>query len=279
MPGTAVVTDSTAYLSPQAVADAGIRVVPVEVIVAGKPRREGVDIDAAQVAEALRSWQTITTSRPSPADFTAAYEQAADAGATSAVSIHLSGSMSGTYESALLASRAAPLPVTVLDSRTVAMGLGFGVLAAAAQARTGADAEAVTSAARSVLDGAHVLFYVDTLEYLRRGGRIGAGAALVGTALRVKPLLQVKDGAVVPLEKARTAGRALARLADLAAEAAGTVPCDVAVQHLDSADRAEDLAARLRDLMGCEVSVGEIGAVVGAHVGPGTVAVSIAPKP
>ena len=128
------------------------------------------------------------------------------------------------------------------------------------------------------------LFYVDTLEYLRRGGRIGAAAAIFGSALSVKPLLEIADGRVVPRERVRTASRALARLADLAVEAAGDQPVDVCVSHLANADRAEELAAILTErlaagLEGREVMCGELGAVLGAHVGPGMVAVCVAPRP
>ena len=274
-----VVTDSTAYLTADEVAAAGVTVVPVQVIVAGKSYREGTDIQPAQVAEALREWKVITTSRPTPADFSEAYEAAAAAGAQAVVSIHLSAEMSGTYESAVMAARQASIPVHTVDSRSVAMGMGFPVLAAARVAAAGATLEDVTATAEKVAAGANVLFYVDTLEFLRRGGRIGGAAALFGTALRVKPLLQILDGRVSPLEKARTANKAIARLADITVERLGESTVDVAVQHLSSEERARDLAAELeRRLPGTVISVSEIGAVVGAHVGPGTVAVSFAPK-
>ncbi len=274
-----VVTDSTAYLTEQQVAAAGVTVVPVQVIVAGKSYREGSEIQPAQVADALREWKVITTSRPTPADFAEAYAAAAEAGADAVVSVHLSAQMSGTYESAVMAARQAPVPVHTVDSHSVAMGLGFPVLAAAEVARSGAALEDVAQTAEKVAAGAQVLFYVDTLEFLRRGGRIGGAAALFGTALRVKPLLQLLDGRVAPLEKARTASKAIGRLADIAVERIGQSSVDVAVQHLSSPDRASDLAAELeRRLPGTTVAVSEIGAVVGAHVGPGTVAVSFAPK-
>ncbi len=274
-----VVTDSTAYLTEQQVAAAGVTVVPVQVIVAGKSYREGSEIQPEQVAEALREWKVITTSRPTPADFAEAYSAAAEAGADAVVSVHLSAQMSGTYESAVMAARQAPIPVHTVDSHSVAMGLGFPVLAAAQVSRSGAALEDVAQTAEKVAAGAQVLFYVDTLEFLRRGGRIGGAAALFGTALRVKPLLQLLDGRVAPLEKARTASKAIGRLADIAVERIGQSNVDVAVQHLSSPDRASDLAAELeRRLPGTTVPVSEIGAVVGAHVGPGTVAVSFAPK-
>ncbi len=250
MPSVAIVTDSTSYLPDELVAKWQVRVVPVLVIVAGRGYEEGTQIQPWQVAEALREWKVITTSRPTPADFASVYRAAAEAGADAVVSIHLSSDMSGTYESALLASHDAAIPVTVIDSRAVGMALGFAVLAAAEAAHRGADATEVADAARRVAAGAELLFYVDTLEYLRRGGRIGVASAAVGTALRVKPLLQLVDGRVMPLEKARTANKALARLAEIAVERIGDRSVDVAVQHLAAPDRGVALAADLENRLG-----------------------------
>lgn len=279
MPNVAVVTDSTAYLPDDAVAKWGITVVPVLVIVAGRGYEEGTQIQPWQVAEALREWKIITTSRPTPADFASVYESVAQSGADAIVSVQLSSHMSGTYESAVMAARQAPVPVTVIDSGSVGMSLGFSVLAAAAAAADGRSAEEVADAARRVAAGAQLLFYVDTLEYLRRGGRIGVTSAAVGTALRVKPLLQLTDGQIVPLEKARTANKALARLADITVERIGSADMDIAVQHLAAPDRAAALAAELAARLGRdEIGVNEVGAVVGAHVGPGMVSVSLAPR-
>ena len=195
--------------------------------------------------------------------------------------MHISAELSGTYESAQLAARRASVPVTPVDSRQVGMGTGFAVLAAADAIADGADAAAAAEAARRRAANTTSLFYVDTLEYLRRGGRMGAAAALVGSALAVKPILTVDDGRVGPLERVRTSAKALSRLEELAVEAAGDAEVDVAVAHLASADRAGTLADRLADrlekgLGEREVSVGEIGAVLGAHVGPGMVAVAVA---
>lgn len=280
MPHVAVVTDSTAYLPDDLVAKWDIKVVPVLVIVAGRGYEEGTQIQPWQVAEALREWKIITTSRPTPADFASVYESVAQRGADAIVSVQLSSHMSGTYESAVMAARQAPVPVTVIDSGSVGMALGFAVLAAAAAAADGRSAEEVADAARRVAAGVELLFYVDTLEYLRRGGRIGVTSAAVGTALRVKPLLQLHDGQIVPLEKARTANKALARLADITVERVGSADMDIAVQHLAAPDRAAALAAELAARLGRdEIPVNEVGAVVGAHVGPGMVSVSLAPRP
>ncbi|MGZ4429823.1 MAG: DegV family protein, partial [Nocardioidaceae bacterium] len=230
----ALVTDSTALLSPAVAEARGVTVVPLQVVVGAKAYDEGVDAEATPetIAAALREWTPVSTSRPTPAVFLEAYEAAAAAGAEAVVSIHLSGDVSGTYESAQLAARDASIPVRTLDTRQLGMAVGFAVLAAADVADAGGTAEQVLAAARDRAAAATSLFYVDTLEYLRRGGRIGAAAALVGSALSVKPLLKIVDGRIGPLEKVRTASRALARLEELAVAAAEGHQVDVAVAHL-----------------------------------------------
>ena len=281
----ALVTDSTALL-PRDVAEArGVTVVPLQVVVGATSYDEGVDPEATPetIATALREFTPVSTSRPTPAVFLEAYEQAAAAGADEVVSIHLSGEVSGTFESAQLAARKSPVPVHALDTRQLGMAVGFAVLTAADVLDAGGTAQAAVDAARARAEASTSLFYVDTLEYLRRGGRIGAAAALLGSALAVKPLLKIVDGRIGTLEKVRTAGRALARLEELAVTAADGRPVDVAVAHLANPDRAEALAEGLRrrfegQLGDRDVSVGEVGAVIGAHVGPGMVAVVVAPR-
>jgi DegV family protein with EDD domain len=277
----AVITDSTAYLPQELVEGYGIHVVPLYVVLAGRSGREGQDIGPDDVARALAvRGQRVSTSRPTPGDFVAAYREALDGGAEQLVSIHLSGELSSTSEAArVAASQVGEHIVTVVDSRTAAMGTGFAVLAAARTAATGAPAAAVAQSARETAAATRTLFVVDTLEHLRRGGRIGAAAALLGSALSVKPLLHMQDGRVVPLEKVRTTARALHRLVQRAAETAGEGPVSVAVHHLAAPERAERLAAEIRDrLPGVrELHVSELGAAIGAHVGPGAVGLVVAP--
>lgn len=289
----ALVTDSTAYL-PAALVDArGIGVVPLHVVIAGTEFSEGVDVSTAEVATALRAFKPVSTSRPSPQAFLEAYEKAAAGGADAIVSVHISADMSSTVESAHLAAQHSPVPVTVVDSRSLGMAMGYAVVSAAELAAGGASAEEVAAVARSRSEASTVVFYVDTLEHLRRGGRIGAASALLGSALAIKPILGLEDGHIRPLEKVRTSSRALARLEELAVEAADAAggDVDIAVHHLDSAARAEDLAGRIRERVSKagvstageskagEVVVVELGAVVGAHVGPGTLAVAVSPRP
>ena len=276
---TAVVTDSTAYLPDGLALARGIGVVSLQVVFGSTSGDEGVDVLPAQVAAALTERRgTVTTSRPAPARFVEAYLAT---GADSIVSVHLSGRLSGTVDAALIAAQEVAergISVRVVDSQTVAMGLGFAVLAAAAQAMSGADLSTVEHCAVSAAQRTKTYFYVDTLEFLRRGGRIGAAAALFGTALAVKPLLQVREGQIAPLEKVRTVSKALARLEQLAVEEAGDAPVDIAVHHLAAPDRAGAMAARLRERVPGlgELSLSEVGAVVGAHVGPGLLGVVIA---
>jgi DegV family protein with EDD domain len=236
------------------------------------------------VAAALKEFRPVSTSRPAPARMAEVYAQAAADGAEAILSIHLSAEMSGTYESAQLGAREAPVPVTVVDSRQVGVATGYAALSAVDVLDAGGSVPEAADAARARARESTALFYVDTLEYLRRGGRIGAAAALVGGALSVKPLLRIEDGRVVNLDRVRTSTRALSRMEDLIVEKAGDLPVDLCVSHLVNPDRAGELAGRLGErladnLGGREVWCGELGAVLGAHVGPGMVAVCLAPLP
>lgn len=275
----AVVTDSTAYLPSELSGTYDLTVVPLTVVINGDEGVEGVEVSPADVARALGQRRvSVSTSRPAPEQFVAAYRRLLDAGADSIVSVHLSSQLSGTYDAAVLAAGEIGPQVQVVDSGTTAMGLGFVALAACTHAGTGATLDAVRQTAVDHSGQVSTLFYVDTLEFLRRGGRIGAASALLGTALSVKPILHVVDGSIVVRDKVRTAGRALARLVDLTVEASGDGEVDIAVHHLGGADRAAALAdavtMRLGDrLRDCYIT--EIGAVVAAHVGPGVAGVVV----
>jgi DegV family protein with EDD domain len=275
----AVVTDSTAYLPAELSGTYDLTVVPLTVVVNGAEGLEGEEISPAEVARALGARRVaVSTSRPAPHQFVQAYRRLLDAGADGIVSVHISSRLSGTFEAAELAAAEIGPQVAVVDSQTTGMGLGFAALAATTVAAKGANLAEVRRAAADHAAQVSTLFYVDTLEFLRRGGRIGAASALLGTALSVKPILHVVDGSIVVRDKVRTAGRALARLVDLAVEASGTGDVDIAVHHLGAPDRAAALAdavtMRLGDrLRDCYIT--EIGAVVAAHVGPGVAAVVV----
>lgn len=270
-PDVAIVADSTAYLPPEAMRRHGIISVPLTVVLGDRALEEGTEVSARSLAEALRKRNPVTTSRPSPARFAETYRKAAEAGARGIVSLHLSAEFSGTYDAAVLAAKEAPVPVRVVDTRMVAMALGFCAIAAAEAAEAGGSVDDAVAAAERRAAGTSAFFYVDTLDYLRRGGRIGTAQALLGSALAVKPLLRLDGGRIELLEKVRTAGRAILRLEELVLDRAAAGPVDVAVHHLAAAERAAELADRLRERVPGvgELHLSEVGAVIGAHTGPG----------
>ncbi|WP_055552935.1 DegV family protein [Streptomyces sp. NBRC 110028] len=276
----AIVTDSTAYLPQEAMERHRITAVPLTVVLGDRALEEGTEISALSLAEALQKRKPVTTSRPSPETFADAYRAAAAEGATGIVSLHLSAEISGTYDAAVLAAQDAPVPVRVVDSGMVAMALGFCALAAAATAEGGGTLDEAVAAAQKRADGTSAYFYVDTLDYLRRGGRIGAAQALLGSALAVKPLLQLDEGRIELREKVRTASKAIARLEEIVVERAGRSPVDIAVQHLAAGERATALAERLRERVPglAELYVSEVGAVIGAHTGPGLLGAVVSPR-
>jgi len=277
-PRVAVVTDSTSDIPRELVARYALTVVPTFVTIGDVTGREGVDISSADVAVALRQGRgPVTTSRATPHSLGEAYRAAFARGADEVVSIHLSAALSGTYEAALLASASSSGPVTVVDSRSIAMGLGAAVLEAASAAQAGGSAAQVRDAALDAVERSTLLFYVDTLEHLRRGGRISAAAALIGATLSVKPILRLQDGQIVVAERVRTAQRALAKLEEMAVSAAGADGADLVVQHLAAPERADALRERLFGRVPGlgRVLTGEVGPTVGAHVGPGLVGVAV----
>jgi DegV family protein with EDD domain len=283
VPSTAVVADTTSYLPPELIEEHNIHLVSLYVGIEGDQDRESDVGDLRGFYERLRaSDQTVTTSQPSVGDFIAVYEPLL-AGGHEIVSIHLSSGISGTYESAMQARERLTAEgrggerIVVCDSRTGCGGMGLMILAAANAAELGANATEANERARALREELKIWFAVDTLDYLRRGGRIGAASALLGTALSVKPILHVHDGRIVPLEKVRTVSKGIARLEALALEATGNGPADVAVQHLAAAERAGLLAERLRSRLPQigRFYASEIGAVVGAHVGPGVLGVVV----
>ena len=289
MSGVAVVTDSTSSLVPSVAMAVGLAVVPLQVIVDGRSQPESFRPDSGTmtpgaVAAALREGRTVSTSRPAPEAFARAYESAADAGAAAVVSVHLSAGISGTCDAASTAARSASIPVIVVDSRTVAPACGFAALAAARVARAGASAEEVAAAARRRAAAASTWFCVENLDYLRRGGRIGAARAMLGSALAVKPLLTVTDGKVAPFERVRTMSRALGRLEQLGVtvlDEIGDVGADLAVVHLDNRSAADRLARALGGHSAVDpaaVTVSEVSAVLGVHCGPGTVGLVVSPR-
>ncbi|MFD6444232.1 DegV family protein [Promicromonospora sp. NPDC060204] len=270
-----VVTDSTACLP--AGSTGGPVVVPLRVLVGDEAYAEGEDITPDRLAELVAEGEQVTTSQPSPETFAAVYRTLGEQGVRSVVSVHLSGALSGTVGSAGTAAARSPLQVRAVDSRTAAAGLGFAARAAAECAAAGADATHVATRAMEVAATAHAVFVVDTLEHLRRGGRLSGPAAALGTVLGVKPILRLSDGAIELAQRVRTraagAERLLEQAAAFVAEAERPV---VAVHHFGAHDRALALAGRLHTRTRADVEVTPLSAVLGVHVGPGTLAVVVA---
>src|SRR5262249_35755128 len=232
-----------------------------------------------QLAAALRAGADVHTAPPPSPAFFWAYQDAIATGAEEIISLHISGQLSATCEMARTAAGQVRVPVRVVDSGILGMSLGFATLAAAEAADRGANAMEVLAVIQRRLGSQLALMYVDTLEYLRRGGRIGAARAWLGTALGVKPLLELKDGAVAPLERVRGDDRAIARLADLARAHAGRQLVDVAVGRYDAPRPAMRLATRLQAAIPHRRTfyLSQISSVIGVHTGPGSVAVSVSP--
>jgi DegV family protein with EDD domain len=273
----AVVTDSTADLIPELVARHSITVVPLTVNLDGQSYHDGVDITAAEFyAKLQRSSSHPTTSQPSPGQFKEAYERLL-ADHEEVVSIHISAKLSGTMSSAQQAAQMiGDERVHVLDSQFASMPLAALVLVAASRAALGADASEVIEDVTRVRAAARCYFAVSTLEYLRRGGRIGSAGALLGSVLQIKPILAIEDGQVVPLERVRTHERALHRLVELTRSVDRAGGLCLVIGHAAAEPAAQALAERLEGIAESLI-VQPLGPVVGAHAGPGTVGVAAYP--
>jgi DegV family protein with EDD domain len=274
----AIVTDSTHYLPRELVAQLGLHEVSLYVRLGETLRRESDITDMPAFWEQLRTGSALpTTSQPSIGDFVECYEPLLQAD-SDIVSIHLSAGISGTFDSALqaraqLAERGFDGRIEVLDSRTVCGGTGLMLIAAAARARAGAGVQEVAAHAAEARAGLRIWFVLDTLEYLRRGGRVGGAQAWIGGALKIKPILSL-ESTIEPVERVRTAGRAFERMV----EYMRTLHADGAdawcVQHIQAPGDAQRLIERGREIFGCEPRfVGEVGPVIGAHAGPGMIGV------
>jgi len=270
-----IVTDSTSYLPKNLRATYDVRVVPLSLLLGRTAYREGVDLDGEAFFRLLSEDQTLfpTTSQPAPEDFLAVWRPLIEAG-HKVVSILISSRLSGTVEAARAAARlVTDAPVTVVDSLSTAMGLGMQVLRAAELAQQGMSREEIVAAVERMRDKVQIILVPDTLEYLHRGGRINTARALLGTLLRVKPLLILRQGAIEPLEQVRTARRAHARLIELCtAHLDGDREPWISVMHSRAPDVAQGLLREMRDRFpGARFFMSEIGPVVGAHLGPGAV--------
>jgi DegV family protein with EDD domain len=278
MPDVAVVVDTTHYMPRDLVQANGMHEVSLYVN-SGEEHEREIDMpDFEAFYQRLRTiGQLPTTSQPSIGDFLAVYEPLVEAG-HDVVSVHISGGVSGTVESARqaaadLLARKPQRRVEVIDSRTACGALGLVALAGAAAARAGGDVDAVAARVRTAVEAMRIWFAVDTLEYLRRGGRIGTAQAWLGGALKIKPILTV-DHEITPIERVRTSSRAFERMVDYL-RSRHDDGCDAwVVQHIQARDQADALVERGREIFGTEpVFVSEIGPVIGTHVGPGLLGV------
>jgi DegV family protein with EDD domain len=272
MPGVAVVTDTCHYLPAELVAAHDVRLVSLYVHSGGTARRESDITDYDAYYESLRDLERLpTTSQPSIGDFLAVYEPLLAEG-KEVVSVHLAGGMSGTSESARQARDQlgeAAGRIHVVDSESACGGEGFTVLAACAAAEAGWDGAAVAAHARAARAELKMWFSVDTLEYLRRGGRIAGAQAWLGAALKIKPILTV-EAEITPIERVRTSGRAFERMVEYLRSRHEDGADTWMVQHIQAPEQAERLASRGREIFGGDpLLISEIGPVIGTHVGPG----------
>jgi DegV family protein with EDD domain len=280
MPVT-IVSDTCHYLPRAVVAQQGIREVSLYVHSGDLVQRESDITDYDAYYESLRTTAELpTTSQPSIGDFLAVYEPLIEAG-HEIVSIHLAGGMSGTVRSAeqareQLGERAER--VYVIDSKTACGGQGLVMLEAAAAAAAGADGAAVAQRARDARAQLKMWFAIDTLEYLRRGGRIAGAQAWLGTALKIKPILSV-ESEITPVERVRTSRRAFERMVDLLRSRHEDGADAWMVQHIQAPEEAAELVARGQAIFGNDpVLTSEIGPVIGTHVGPGLLGAGALPS-
>jgi len=271
-----MVTDSTADLTPEMVEELGVTIVPLQVIFGNEAYREGVDITTEEFYERLvKSRQLPTTSAPSVGDFQEVYERLLKE-VDSIVSIHIGAKLSGTVQAAQTArqSLAKPERVEIVDSQATSLAMGFAIMEAAEAARAGAKLAEVKAAAESAVQRIHVLFMLDTLEYLRRGGRIGRARAYLGALLSVKPILALREGEIYPEERVRTRARGLERIIQSGIRHQNVKLA--AVGHSTTPDEAESIRERLAMAFpNVKVHLIRFGPVIGTHGGPGLVGVGV----
>jgi len=272
-----IVTDSTADLLPETATELGVSVVPLSVIFGEETFREGIDISTDLFYEKLvRSKQLPTTSAPSVGEFVEAYEDVLKE-TNEIISIHLSSKLSVTHDNAFQAARHlsdAGAKIEVFDSGGVSLGMAFLVRAASAAAAQGATLEEIRKLLDNMVPRIHILVVLDTLTYLRKGGRIGRARAFLGSVLKVKPLLSIRDGEVIPEERVRTKKAAQDRLLQIVTSYPNVV--EAAVAYSTNAHDAEALRQRLAEaLPDASITTGRLGPVIGVHGGPGVLGLGV----
>jgi len=273
----AVVTDSGAYIPEPALGNLNIPVIPLWLIWGDERFRDGVDIDPPTFYRRLRESRLFpTTSQPSIGEFRDFLRQVS-VGVDAIVGVFVTSRLSGTVASAQAAQAQLPeLTIRVVDSLSVSMGQGFVALAAARAAAAGRSADEVVAAAEDMRDRVHLLFAVDTLEYLHRGGRVGGAKWLVGTALNIKPLLHFEDGTIMPLAQVRTKRKAIARMLEVAEERlGGKRMAEAAVIDVDNPEEGDAIAEQARERFGLStIYRTTVSPAIGTHAGPGTTGIA-----
>lgn len=274
----ALVTDSTASIPVDVAQRLGICVVQLELRV-GELENDERRVPHTELAQAMRDGVSVATGPPPPPAFFWNYNDAASAGVESIVSVHISEGLSTTCDSARTAASEINVPVYVVDSRLCGLSVGFPVMAAGEAAAAGAPTDYVLSVLDRRLRATTQLIYVDTLEYLRRSGRVGRAQAMLGHALSIKPVLVLREGVLEPMVKGRGPDRALKKAVRQAVRRAGNGPVDIGVEHFQYAERATEVADQLRQALpqARNIVVAETSAIIGAHAGPGALGITISP--
>ena len=275
--GVRIVTDSTADIPVELAEKLGIAIVPLTVFFGDEAFLDGIELDNAGFYRKLQASKELPrTSQPAPANFQETYTRLIDEGADAILSVHLSSKLSGTYQSACTARDSLPesvrhIPIEVIDSKNISVGMSRAVMLAVEEARQGLGLDVIKAHAIDQLARTHILAVLDTLEYVKRGGRIGGARALLGNLLSVKPIIALKDGVVVPVEQPRTRSKAYARVAQLLAEKGK-------IEHVSIAEASEDvgrqLAEAIKTTYSGDVPIYLLGASLGTHTGPGTAAIA-----
>jgi len=273
-----IVTDSTADIPLDQARAAGITVVPLTVFFGDEAYLDGIDLDNSGFYRKLQTSKELPrTSQPSPAAFQEAYIHLINEGADAILSIHLSAKLSGTYQSACTARDSLPgtvrkMPIEVIDSQSISVGMSRAILRAAQEAREGLSLPEIKAHVLDELARTRILAVLDTLEYVKRGGRIGGARALVGNVLSIKPIISLKDGEVIPIEQPRTRSKAYARIAQLLQEMGK-------VEHVSIAESSEEVGQQLAEVIRTvyrgDLPIYRLGAVLGTHTGPGTAAIAL----
>jgi DegV family protein with EDD domain len=281
MSKVAVVTDSTAYIPPEVLRGLPIHVTPLQVLWDGQVLLDGIDITPQAFYERLKTAKVMpTTSQTTPAMFEQLYSKLLKDG-YDIISIHISSHLSGTMDSAIQAKAALNSSrIVLVDSQSTAMAMGWQVLVTARAAAQGASLEECKFLAEKAREHTHMYFTVETLEFLRRGGRIGGAAAFLGTVLDLKPVLELHDGKIEAVDKVRTMNKALDRILDLTTtKVNGQTPVHLAVMHANAPEKAVKLMERVRSLYGVsevsETLITSVSPVIGTHTGPGALGICI----